>query len=71
VIATRPGWASAPPVGCWASPLPPLLVGAVSVAFLAGMAVNDPLLCATAATPMALGWTLSVLTQRQGEQAPV
>jgi hypothetical protein len=41
------------------------------VAFLAGMAVNDPLLCATAATLVALGWTLSVLTQRQGEQAPV
>ena len=59
------------PFRCWAYPLPPLLVGAVSVAFLVGMAVNDPLLCATAATLVALGWPLSVLAQRQEEQAPV
>ncbi len=59
------------PFRCWAYPLPPLLVGAVSVAFLAGMAVNDPLLCATAAILVALGWPLSLLAQRQGEQAPV
>jgi APA family basic amino acid/polyamine antiporter len=58
------------PFRCWAYPLPPLLVGAVSVVFLAGMAVNDPLLCATAAMLVALGWPLSLLTQRQGEQAP-
>jgi APA family basic amino acid/polyamine antiporter len=59
------------PFRCWAYPLPPLLVGAVSVAFLVGMAVNDPLLCATAAMLVALGWPLGVLAQRQGGEAPV
>ena len=59
------------PFRCWAYPLPPLLVGAVSVAFLVGMAVNDPLLCATAAMLVALGWPLSVLARRQDGEAPV
>ena len=40
------------PFLCWAYPLPPLLVGAVSLAFLAGMAASEPLLYAAA---LALG----------------
>jgi len=59
------------PFRCWAYPLPPLLVGAVSLAFLAGMAASEPLICAAAAALVALGWPLSVLSQRQWGQAPV
>jgi APA family basic amino acid/polyamine antiporter len=59
------------PFRCWAYPLPPLLVGAVSLAFLAGMAASEPRLCAAAAALVALAWPLSVLAQRQWGQAPV
>ncbi|MFM7239043.1 MAG: APC family permease [Cyanobium sp.] len=59
------------PFRCWAYPLPPLLVGTVSLAFLAGMAASEPLLCAAAAMLVALGWPLSVLARQQGGEAPL
>jgi APA family basic amino acid/polyamine antiporter len=52
------------PFLCWAYPLPPLLVGAVSLAFLAGMAASEPLLCAAALALVALAWPLSLLARR-------
>jgi APA family basic amino acid/polyamine antiporter len=57
------------PFRCWAYPLPPLLVGAVSLAFLAGMAASEPLLCAAAAVLVALAWPLSLLAQRLARPA--
>jgi APA family basic amino acid/polyamine antiporter len=58
------------PFRCWAYPLPPLLVGAVSLAFLAGMAASEPLLCAVATALVALAWPLGLLAQRLNGQAP-
>jgi APA family basic amino acid/polyamine antiporter len=52
------------PFRCWAYPLPPLLVGTVSLAFLAGMAASAPLLCAAAVALVALAWPLSLLARR-------
>jgi len=54
------------PFRCWGYPLPPLLIGAVSLAFLAGMVASEPLLCAAATAMVALAWPISLLAQRLG-----
>lgn len=51
------------PFRCWAYPLPPLLVGAVSLAFLVGMAASEPVVCAAACGLVALALPLSRLAR--------
>ncbi|MFN4865727.1 MAG: APC family permease [Cyanobium sp.] len=58
------------PFRCWAYPLPPLLVGVVSLAFLAGMAVSEPRLCAVAAALVALAWPLGLLAMDDSGTPP-
>jgi basic amino acid/polyamine antiporter, APA family len=54
------------PFRCWAYPLPPLLIGAVSLAFLAGMAAREWQLFAAAAALVAVAWPLSLIAERLG-----
>lgn len=54
------------PFRCWAYPLPPLLIATVSLAFLAGAALNAPLTCLAAAALAGLALPAGVLAERLG-----
>jgi APA family basic amino acid/polyamine antiporter len=58
------------PFRCWAYPLTPLLIAAVSLAFLIGTAAGAPLLTLAAALLVALAWPLSLLAERLGWLTP-
>lgn len=58
------------PFRCWAYPLPPLLIAAVSLAFLVGAAASAPLTCLTAAALAGLALPAGLLAERLGWLAP-
>jgi APA family basic amino acid/polyamine antiporter len=52
------------PFRVWAYPLPPLLIGAVSLAFLAGELLSSPLDCAIAASLVLAGYPIELFSSR-------
>lgn len=58
------------PFRCWAYPLPPLLIAAVSLAFLVGAGLSAPLTCLAAAGLAGLALPAGLLAERLGWLAP-
>jgi APA family basic amino acid/polyamine antiporter len=52
------------PFRVWAYPLPPLLISAVSLAFLAGELLSSPLDCAIAAGLVLAGYPIELFSSR-------
>jgi APA family basic amino acid/polyamine antiporter len=52
------------PFRVWAYPLPPLLIGAVSLAFLAGELLSSPLDCTIAASLVLAGYPIELFSSR-------
>jgi APA family basic amino acid/polyamine antiporter len=52
------------PFRVWAYPLPPLLISAVSLAFLAGELLSSPLDCAIAASLVLAGYPIELFSSR-------